>query len=836
MASRYHQTSTPSNIRVSVTFDTPTVFAGEDVACTITFKNIAREHGSADRSPSRSPRSPHYSGTALLEQQRARKVTPIHAQGSRLGIPSPTRHSSYGPNIPPHLRKAAAQQHKPSGSIGTESEGPNHREGGSRPRHGRSLSILSMGTDVGTVASVPSRGGLEGGGIRSPRGGGHGRTMSLQTAPRRASSGKPDAGPSSGQGSPRIVGPIITEQDVDGQRTIRAKRHNASSRPLSEAKRSPGILQQDFKFPAAPDVEDAPLSADAESAVSPKTDSLPFRSLPPPTQESNANPIARVLSQSSANGSPRSSLDLHSEVMSNHSDETFISEYVPQQLTRLLPRSNHVRTNSRLGVRDPPRGPETIMMGYAQMMGSFTLEGSLVNQAPFEEIKRKGVVGSQGGGGVVGVERTKRDSGLFGSFGWGNIGESIGGLLGGSELSSIKEMRGIANQKSIPLITTPPSILFVDLTLAPGETKSYSYRFTLPRGLPPSHRGRAIKVTYQLVISAQRPGKGREQQVRSVDVPFRVFGSVDPSGEILGHDLMSPYILLRDQARTSVVDTTASKPDIKPKKPPDREGEADFRAYTSALLDKSGPNGQPALLSPTSPLAPSGPLNTNAMRRQSSVGEAPQTQLEIIDFAILRANHQDQRANGWSSSSSGRLSNKFDIARSGRHVATLHLTRPAYRLGETIHLVASFKGASIPTYAIQVALETRETVDPAIAMRSAASIYRYTRKVHAYDAASALFAKRLSFALAIPGNATPEFVTAGISLEWRLRVEFVTPRISVGEDEDLLEEVIEDDRGVILQGIEGLRVENFEVAVPLRIYGGVTSGGAAECDVEDMPV
>jgi hypothetical protein len=815
--SRYQ---TPSNIRVSATFETPTVFAGEDVACTITFKNIAREQG-ADRSPSRSPQ---YNGAHV---ERSRKVTPIQPQGR------PTRHTNHGPNIPLHLRKG----HRPTNSVGRAEGGVDAEThavgGGSRPRHGRSLSILSMGTDAGTVVSMSSRGGHEGAGRNAK---GHERSISVQTASRRASGGRQhgqDLGQSSGQGSPRIIAPVITEEDVDGTVTVRQKRPGAG-RALSEAKKSPGIMQHDFKFPAAPPPGDLASPGDPESAISPKTDSSPFRSLSPPLSDSSTNPIARVLSQSSANGSTRSSLDLYSEVMSNHSDETLISEYVPQQFARLLPRPNHARNNSRLGVRELPRGPETIMMGYAQIMGSFTLEGSLINQAPFEEIKRKGVVGSHGGGGVIGVERTKRDSGLFGSFGWGNIGESLGGLLGGGELSSIKEMRGIANSKSIPLITTPPSILFVDLTLAPGESKSYSYRFTLPRGLPPTHRGRAIKVSYQLVIGTQRPGKSKDQQIRSADVPFRVFGSVDPTGEILGHDLMSPYILLRDHARASAMDSIASRPNLKPKKPPDRDGEADFMTYISALLDKSGANGQPALLSPTSPLVPSEALTS--MRRQSSVGESPQSQLDIIDLAILRSNHYDHKT----SNGAATLSNKFDIARSGQRVATLHITRPAYRLGETIHLVANFKGASIPTYAIQVALETRETVDPAISMRSPASIYRYTRKVHAYDAANALFARRLSFSLGIPSNATPEFVTSGISLDWRIRIEFVTPRLSgMGReafDEQLLEEVAEDDRGVVLQGVEGLKVESFEVAVPVRVYGGVTGAGGGEWDVEGLAV
>jgi hypothetical protein len=166
-------------------------------------------------------------------------------------------------------------------------------------------------------------------------------------------------------------------------------------------------------------------------------------------------------------------------------------------------------------------------MGYAQIMGSFTLDGSLINQAPFEEVKRKGVVGGQGGGGVVGVEKTKRESGLFGALGWGNIGESLGGLLGASEPSSIREMRGIASSKTVPLISTPQSILFVDLKLAPGESRSFTYSFTIPRGLPPSHKGRSMKVAYNLTIGTQRAGSTKEQQVKHVDIPFRVFGSVN---------------------------------------------------------------------------------------------------------------------------------------------------------------------------------------------------------------------------------------------------------------------------------------------------------------------
>jgi hypothetical protein len=226
-------------------------------------------------------------------------------------------------------------------------------------------------------------------------------------------------------------------------------------------------------------------------------------------------------------GTPRSSGEFYS--MSNNSTETLASEYVgqPTGQTRLLPKVMHQRHGSHLAPPVQQSRPESLMMGYAQIMGSFTLDGSLINQAPFEEVKRKGVVGGQGGGGVVGVERTKRESGLFGALGWGNIGESLGGLLGSSEPSSIRDMNRIANMKTVPLISTPQSILFVDLRLAPGESRSYTYSFTMPRGLPPSHTGKSMKVAYHLTIGTQRAGSTKDQQVKQVEVPFRVFGSVN---------------------------------------------------------------------------------------------------------------------------------------------------------------------------------------------------------------------------------------------------------------------------------------------------------------------
>ncbi|KAF2116953.1 Rgp1-domain-containing protein [Lophiotrema nucula] len=827
-----------SNIRVFVQWKNSTVFAGEDIDCTITFKNVASPNG-----PERSPSRPVRQNGFAPGGERQRKLPPVHSSTTK---PSISRNSSYGSQAPPpHLRghRPALSLHTPS--IASERRSPNLPNGAfsngstaGKATHGRSLSIISIGTDpAGEERAAPPR--------RPARG--HGRSASLQVMPGRPGSfsvGSPGQR-SATHHSPHIGGasspPIVYESANEFAFPTRPARRkqgvstapNTPALPSAGGKAS-GSFSQNFKFPAGPPSTNNPLEqtniVDVTSSPRVRTPQIHAASpkLPeePPSHSNveNLSPIARILSGSSINGTPRSSGEFYS--MSNNSSETLASEYIGQPAARLLPRPAHHRYGSQLAPRNQPKRPETLMMGYAQVMGSFTLDGAIINQAPFEEVKRKGVMSGQGGGGVVGVERTKRDSGLFGALGWGNIGESLGGLLGASEPSSIREMRGIASSKTVPLITTPQSILFVDLRLAPGESRSYTYSFTLPRGLPPSHKGRSMKVLYHLTIGTQRPGSAKDQQVKQVDVPFRVFGSVNSRGEILGHDLMSPYIIMRDQARTSSVGSqttvangsssrkasTASKVD---------EAEfADFLDYVDHLLDRPRQNSSMGLLSPT-----------DTIPGRLSVAEEPQNMKDAIDLAILRSN-----LTGVANQSA----NRFEIARSGRRVAVINLARPAYRLGETISAVIDFTNADIPCYSLHVSLETSEKIDPAIALRSNASIHRVTRKSHASFSENALFAQRLSFCPTIPPNATPEFITSGVSLEWKLRVEFITPRLMHEEDEEplwdeLLEEIASDDRGVILAAAERLPAESFEVQVPVRVYGAV-SGAAEEEDVEGLPV
>jgi hypothetical protein len=634
-----------------------------------------------------------------------------------------------------------------------------------------------------------------------------------QPSPLNPSFSPPDPDPAASERySRRKAGTAPTTPDISGA-------------PFTRRKGASPAFPQHFKFPAVSSSADGrPVDQfngvggsqnvqDGARLLSPRSK----ESIPVIAEQIHSAPAARVLSPSSIAGTPRSSGEFYS--LSNNSTETLASEYLPQSSARMPSYTSHSRRPSNLALVNHQRQPETLMMGYAQIHGSFTLDGSLISQAPFEEVKRKGAVGGQGGG-VIGVETNKRDSGLLRGFGWANLGDSLGGLLGGGELSSIKEMRGIASSRSVPLLSTPQSILFVDLRLAPGESRVYKYSFKLPRGLPPTHRGKAIKISYKLVIGTQRPGGAKEQQVKSVEVPFRVLGSVNSHGELLGHDLMAPYIILRDQALVKTVESVESlrlskEPDAKTTPKANESTLNDFLSYVDELLTKPRQNSSLGLLSPTD--AP------RSLRRHSSV-EEPVTAKEAIDMAILRSNVTTEAQQS---------ANRFEIARSGKRVAVVMLARPAYRLGETVTAAIDFTDAEIPSYAIHAALETSEKVDHSIALRSEASILRVTRKVYVSHSESTLFAKRIVFSPTIPVSATPEFITSGVSLDWRVRIEFVTPRL-FGEEEfpsgyaDLLEEVSRDDRGVVLASAEALDCESFEISVPLRIYGA--TGGNSDRD------
>jgi RAB6A-GEF complex partner protein 2 len=175
-----------TNIRVFVQWTEQTVFAGEEVECQITFKNIA-----TTPAPSKASLHPSTANgfASSGERQRKAPTTQIKTNSTLSPRPSP----------PNRGHRTTLSLTTPVGSVQTQSApgswngGPPKvsKEGGT---HKRSVSIISIGASEGGVEDLKSHGSLP----ERPRAisRGHGRSASLQIVPRRHGI---NGGPTSGK-------------------------------------------------------------------------------------------------------------------------------------------------------------------------------------------------------------------------------------------------------------------------------------------------------------------------------------------------------------------------------------------------------------------------------------------------------------------------------------------------------------------------------------------------------------------------------------------------------------------------------------------------------------
>ncbi|KAL9115106.1 MAG: hypothetical protein Q9227_000900 [Pyrenula ochraceoflavens] len=820
----------PSDIRVFVQWTEPSIFAGEDVECTITFKNVSnpQEVTVQNASTWHSRRQNSISSTQTLpigsEHRRSPSTSRLQGQYNNSGQQQGRHHRAASSLSIPSTPVVSPRS--PALSTGG-------RSNASSPHiHQRSISIVSLGSGetgrnaVQNARIVPvSRPGNK-----------HNRSASLQVLPRQVENQHGSHFSASlGSSQSQRTQSISTQKDKDAVKLTvpqapsrRGSRQSSySTSPTvsqSGSRRSSPLSNPSFKFPQQSletrtenDEKPRPriIREQSRSSIKQPLAALSSGNL---KDRLEGHLASRVLSGVSVDENPRDSGEFYN--MSDQSSDTLASEQVPLETGRLfnsLPQANRLRTNLKPRI-------EKLLMGYVQVGATFTVDGALVDQSHFEEVKRKGFLGGQGGGGVVGVETPRVPGGMFGGFSLSSIGESIGGLLGSSEMSSTKEMRGVTASRAIPLLSTPQSLLFVDLQLGPGEEKSFHFAYPIPRGLPATYKGKAIKISYHLTIGTQwSPGQEKTQKVRQVNVPFRVFSGVNVDGQILGHDLMQPYVILQDRARKRSITPDSEREKTpsqnSPKQQPDFHSA--FMSYASSLLDPK-------------------------IRRQSSTGTfddlarftpkpttGPQiSSTEAINLAILRSNQ--------TSSSSDRSQNRFDIARNGKRVGAVILNRPLHRLGETVVAAIDLSHGNVPVFAIRCMLETVEKVDPSIAVRSETSISRVTRRVHIALSENAIYAQSVVFSPTIPVAASPTLLTSAIELEWRLRFEFATVRAG-HEDEfksraDFLEEIGKDERGVSLAAVETMPCETFEVAISITVFGDTVKDSGEDEDTVGFPI
>ncbi|PWN37145.1 Rgp1-domain-containing protein [Meira miltonrushii] len=466
---------------------------------------------------------------------------------------------------------------------------------------------------------------------------------------------------------------------------------------------------------------------------------------------------------------------------------------------------------SKMGPNGTPISPhasssdiETVLWTFAQFGGHFQVDESLVKPGEFEQVKQRlaglggagglstssfGAIGQLGpaaiGGGELGaavdaLEGEERKA----SEGWGSYLRNVLSSGGGSKNATmgaahrrsgstlLDTRQKTMASRSIPVLSNPPSMVAVDLELAPGQSRSYTFRVPLPPDLPPSYVGKAISFSYTLTLGTNRLGRNKrgmmEQKSRLVRIPMRVYNHVNISGMTTFYDLTNPIINKRDEAivkseemdidDTALFDSLSKIEDQKASTGEARRKRRSSRA--DAIADK-------ALLSYADEL-----LSTCKDENEPSDDDVP-TDVEV---ATLMA--QKQRMHDLAVELLSRNSQKvsYDISKDGRVAAILTLVKSKYRLGDTITGVVTINAADSIARVVRIAafLESHEEIESTLATLPSGRSQKITKTVHSSFHDSTLDAGQACFSLPIPSGATPNFDTSAVRLVWTVRLAFLT--------------------------------------------------------------
>ncbi|KAI8899517.1 Rgp1-domain-containing protein, partial [Globomyces pollinis-pini] len=392
----------------------------------------------------------------------------------------------------------------------------------------------------------------------------------------------------------------------------------------------------------------------------------------------------------------------------------------------------------------PKSKSSSIAWAFAQITGQFLVDSNYIELEQFDTLKQKIMYRTPGSA-------------------------QQGGLGGGGTLSANETDFGDSqklNSNALPVYNTPPTILFCDEELAVGESKSYTYEILLPPVLPPSHKGRAIRFTYRLLIGVQKNARSRTTQV--ISVPFRFFNRTNTDGTRPVYEILNPVINNKDDA-----------------------------IVTAEIKSKEFDIPSPFPITPQPGVF--GRSNSNMSSNSRIENEFPTSTVDNVSNALQML---------------GKVS--YDISKNNEHVAMLTLPRLGYRLGETITIVLNFGKSSIPCYHVSVFLESYETIEPSFTTKTKQAINNHTKICFGEYHSQTLNSKRTAISLIIPSKGTPDFNSTCVSHQWSLRFEFIT-----GLDSKILATTTALDGYVNQRVMTRVDVAPFDCIIPLKVFGAL---------------
>ncbi|TFK38749.1 Rgp1-domain-containing protein [Crucibulum laeve] len=337
----------------------------------------------------------------------------------------------------------------------------------------------------------------------------------------------------------------------------------------------------------------------------------------------------------------------------------------------------------------------------------------------------------------------------------------------------------------LPTFEVQPAMLAVDLALLPGESRSYTYTLPLPDNLPPTFKGKSLKLSYELVVGTCRAGSsngtapaGTNSISRVMKVPIRVYNHVSVGRPSRPYDLLWPVSKTKDRATVDLQGKVVE--DVG--KPKERNMHVTTPQASTWTYDEVKEYAQQLLASlpdpeatgvriklPAESVASSVHENGNTNGNGNGNGNASNSEEAEWRRAAQEARRKEKERER---EEEGGLTGcreaveiltrnpkkaSYDVNKDGVKVAVLTFTKAAYRLGETVCGVVELNERSSRARVLKLSaiLEAHETLPSTISPPSSS---RHLRRAHAeYYSSLTLSAQRIVFSLDIPSDASPAF-------------------------------------------------------------------------------
>nr|XP_019042675.1 hypothetical protein I302_08379 [Kwoniella bestiolae CBS 10118]OCF21605.1 hypothetical protein I302_08379 [Kwoniella bestiolae CBS 10118] len=503
-----------------------------------------------------------------------------------------------------------------------------------------------------------------------------------------------------------------------------------------------------------------------------------------------------------------------------------------------LPPPTHPYIRERIPA---DRGTTTVLWAYTRLVAQFHPSNAYIPPDPLLPLRSMLLHQPVGSGSLNPTSSLSPSGSSAGSsrwqlsFGTGTIGNStqpsltgsLFGLakdlvMGGSGGSLEEERKRVWNMKDLPVLETTRSLLGVDIKLKEGESKEFVYTLKLPSTLPPAHRGKAFRFSYDLIVSlnVSLPGGGGRQKSKDISIPIRVWSNVSVGHPFRTYDVLKPIIQNKEEGTVQEVDTPLFDAHSTPV--PDagnnlrrRSSASDkhrwktgdtqesLQAYARHLLDTLEPSSPPTSNGPSPKLPPLSPGRANGRLPRSRVVSPSSSKFDIPPLPLVDQNGFKPRPRqgtllegddelveegleagcGEAVEILSRHSPKasYDIAKDGEVVAVLTLIKTTYRLGETVLGVVTFNEPETEGRVLKFSafLESHELIPQPLLPPPGNTQPSLGRLQAEHRSSYAISSSRLAFSLDIPSDATPGFsLAAGDDdgkggLQWKVKLQFV---------------------------------------------------------------